>query len=498
MVALVTLNKTDERLRIALVWPLGFDPKIVIPLALGYLKSNLPAEKYDVRIFDNALRGISATSPRFKKELTDFAPHVVGVSSWSPTIEESVLIIQTAKELLPDVVTVGGGAHVSSYAHKVLPHLEFDFVFRGEADLYFTKFLEQVVQETPDWDSVKGLAYRGSNEEIVYNDKHEEVDLDTIKFPDYEAMNLEKYQEYGYRWNTLEKKNAPLWVTRGCPYRCTFCAAPELNGRPVRTHSIEYMVDWVKYLYEKRGVRWFNIVDDNFTYHLDFAKEFCRAMIGLSLPGVGFSTPNGIRMNRGDKELWALMKQAGWGTVIVAPESGSQNTLAIMEKDLKLEIVPRVVNELREAGLKVQAFFILGYPGEGMEDINQTSELIKKCRFNFVFMNNFQPLPGTPVYDQLVEQGEIEDGLMPINYSDGIRVYTPKGLESFNFPRFVLKTYILMMLRDPLNIPYMVKLFNPLWLARKVLVNILGMLNPAVRKNFLKKPKSDLMPTAHA
>ena len=65
------------------------------------------------------------------------------------------------------------------------------------------------------------------------------------------------------------------------------------------------------------------------------------------------------------------MKQAGWRTLIVAPESGSEHTLKIMQKDLKIEIVPRVVHEIREAGLKVQAFFILGYPGERKEDLEK-------------------------------------------------------------------------------------------------------------------------------
>jgi anaerobic magnesium-protoporphyrin IX monomethyl ester cyclase len=235
------------------------------------------------------------------------------------------------------------------------------------------------------------------------------------------------------------------------------------------------MVDWVEFLYHQRGVRWLNIIDDNFTYDKKFAKAFCLAMIDLNLPDLKFGTPNGIRMERGDVELWGLLKQAGWETIVLAPESGSQDTLDEMKKDLDFAIVPRIVSELKDAGLKVQAFFILGYPGETMEDIKKTSKFITDCRFNFIFMNNFQPLPGTPIYDDLVSQGQIEDGLMPINYSDGVRVYTPPGLKNFNFPMFVLRKYLSIMLRDPLNIPYMFTLFHPLILVKKVSKNIFGM-----------------------
>jgi len=466
---------TGEKLRVALLWPNGFDPEYLMPISLGYLKSNLDPNHYDVRIFDNALRKLPSTSPIFQDELSAFAPQVVGISSWSPMFPEALALARVAKSILKDVVVVGGGAHISSYYKKVMHHREFDYVFCGEADLSFGDFLRELTSDQPDWNKAGGLVYRKPDGTLATNPTVQIDDLDTIKIPDYEAMNLPGYHAAGYRWNTRVRDNAPIWITRGCPYRCTFCAAPDLNGRPVRTHSIEYMVKWITALYHEKGVRWFNIIDDNFTYHREYAKAFCRAMIDLKLPGLGFGTPNGIRMSRGDTELWALMKQAGWTTVIVAPESGSENTLKIMKKDLKLEIVPRVVRELREAGLKVQAFFILGYPGETLDDIQKSADLIEKCRFNFVFMNNFQPLPGTPVYDDLVAKGEIEDGLMPINYSDGVRVYTPKGLENFNFPGFVLSTYLRMMLRDPLNIPYMLTLFNPLMVIKKVLKNLASM-----------------------
>lgn len=464
-------------MRIALVWPYGFDPKYVMPLALGYLKSNLNSEKYDVRIIDNSLRDRRADSPEFARDIEEFDPHIVGISTWSPTFEETLHIARVVKAINSDIVTIVGGAHATSYAHKVMAHVVFDYIFRGEAELSLPVLLEELRQDEPDLSKVLGLVYRNEKSGGVVQNEMERVDdIDIIGYPDYEAMDLDGYHRAGYRWNTPEQKNAPIWATRGCPYRCTFCAAPAMNGKPVRKHSVEYMVQWVEYLYHQKGIRWFNIIDDNFTFDKRYAKTFCEAIINLKLKGLGFGTPNGIRMNKGGPELWRLMKMAGWRTLIVAPESGSENTLKIMKKDLDLQIVPRVVDEIRKAGIKVQAFFILGYPGERPEDIEKTANFIKQCRFDFVFMNNFQPLPGTPVYDELVAQGKIEDGLMPINYSDGVRVYTPPELRNFNFPRFILKTYFLMALRNPMNIPYMITLFNPMMLARKLYSNFMSML----------------------
>ncbi|MBF0135801.1 MAG: B12-binding domain-containing radical SAM protein [Magnetococcus sp. DMHC-1] len=463
-------------MKVALIWPHGFDRTTVMPLALGYLKSNLDLERHEVRIVNCVLTDRDARSPALAAELREFAPRVVGVTCWGPTFPEAMDLFRLVRNILPDAVTVIGGVQASSYYEKIIQNKEIDFLFRGEAELSFPVFLDELEQQNPDWSRVKGLTWLDGSGQMHTNDVERETNLDRIRIPDYAAMDLQGYRAIGYRWNTTVINNAPIWVTRGCPYQCTFCNAPNLNGRDVRVHSLEYVVAWIKYLYDEWGTRWFNIIDDNFTFNVDYAKRFCRAMIALNLPGIGFGTPNGIRMQRGDPELWRLMKQAGWRFVIVAPESGSPRTLQRMKKKINLDLIPGVVDQLRKAGLKVQAFFIVGFPGETREDLMLTLDFIRRCRFNFIFLGNFQPLPGTPIYDELVREGEIVDGLLPKTYSDGVRTYTPSGLKDFNFPGFILRTYLMFALRDPLNIPYMLKIFNPRFLLGKLMRNIAEML----------------------
>jgi anaerobic magnesium-protoporphyrin IX monomethyl ester cyclase len=250
----------------------------------------------------------------------------------------------------------------------------------------------------------------------------------------------------------------------------------KMNGRKVRSHSVPYVVDWVTRLYREHDIRMFSIIDDGFTSDLDMAKEFCRAMANLNLPGLGFSTPTGIRAQRTDDELLGLMKRAGWEFLCVAPESGSKRTLKRMRKDLNLEAFPETVSRIRGAGLKVHGFFIVGYPGETRQDIAQTSRFIRKCRFDLLFISNFQPLPGTPVYDELVRSGEIREGLIPGNYSDGDRAYTPAGLRGFNFPMFVLREFLWLALSRPGNVPYIFQVVNPRMIGKKIWTNTWNMI----------------------
>jgi radical SAM superfamily enzyme YgiQ (UPF0313 family) len=458
-------------MKIVFIWPKGFDTKYVMPLAFGYLISNLDINKHKIKFIDCSFNKLDADSPVLKQEIVNFTPDVVGVSCWSNTYHEAVKILRLVKSIRKDIITVIGGVHVATYSDRMMEHREIDFLFRGEAERSFPVFLDEIEGGNVQFKNVLGLTYRKNNIVIKNSPDHRD-NIDEIKWPDYNAINLERYIRSGYRLHTTVKRNAPIWVTRGCPYRCTFCTAPLLNGKKVRKHSVAYMVELVKFLYHDKNIKQFNIIDDNFTFHTEYAKDFCRAIIDLKLKDLRFSTPNGIRVQRTDKELLSLMREAGWRNIIIAPESGSKRIVQKMKKDLDPDIVSKKVEEIRDAGLKCSGFFIIGYPGEEIEDIKKTVDLIKKCRFNFFFLNNFQPIPGTPLYDELVQKGEIEDGLMPKNYSDGVRAYTPPSLKNLNFPKMVLGLYLNLAFREPLNIPFMLMQVNPRMVVVKIMKNL--------------------------
>lgn len=438
--------------KICLIWPPGFLLAYSIPLPLALLKSNLEHTGCEVKIIDCVLNGWRADSPDLLREVAEFGPDLVGVSTWSPMFPEAAQILGRVKELNPAIITALGGPHATTYYQSVMAFPQIDYAFRGEAERSFARFVAGWQAGNLDPREIPGLVYREGGQ--LRDNAMDRPELDSLALPDFDAIHLHAYNRRGYRWNSPKVNNAPLWVTRGCPYRCQYCSSPTLNGREIRKHGIEYMMRQIRILYADHGVRWFNIIDDNFTFDVPFAKEFCRAVIALRLKGAGFGTPNGIRMSRGDPELWSLMKAAGWRHLIIAPESGSQHTLQLMKKDLQLGIVPKKVAEIKAAGLKVQAFFIVGYPGETPADIRETFRLIRRCRFNFAFLANFQPLPGTPVYMDLVARGEIQDGLLPENFSDGLRTYTPPELKNFNFAAFFFLTHLMMLFTNPRNIPY--------------------------------------------
>lgn len=426
-----------EKTKIVLVYPRGGNIKQGIPLAFAYLKSNTDDSKYDIKIIDCTLDDIAPTSSDFADRIKQINPEVVGVYSWSYNFPEALMVLKTVKQINPSITTIFGGPHATVFAEKVIKNKEIDFVFRGEAELSFLAFLDEIKKTNPDFSKVKGLVYRDEKGEAILNEIARIENPDDVKIPDYSAINLERYIEKGYSYQNSKERSAPIWATRGCPYRCAFCSVPSVSGRKIRRHSIEYMIQWLKFLYTEYDIRGFVIIDDNFTFDIEYAKAFCKEVIKLGYKDIEFNCPNGIRMQRGNYELWSLMRQAGWRRLVVAPESGSERVLQTLRKDLNLKKVPDIVKDIKRAGLEAHGFFMIGCPGETREDLKETESFIRKCKFDAISIANFQPMPGTPIYDELVAKKEITSDTLPTLFADiRHRSYVPPALKDFDFAKF--------------------------------------------------------------
>jgi len=458
----------DNRISIVLIQPYGLNPKIVLPLSLSYLKANLDEKICDVNIIDCALRGLKSNSEEFKKLLQSYEPHIIGVSAWTQTYQEALDILKISKIFFKNVITVIGGSHASANYKEVVKNEQIDFLFRGESEFTFPLFINRILNNI-DFSNISGLVYRRANGELIINEPLVVNDIDKIKIPSYDSINLDEYIESGYRYHTREKYNAPILLTRGCPYTCQFCSVSLVNGKRVRKHGPGYVIRWIKYLYYEKGIRHINIIDDNFTFDVEYAKNICKQIIQLNLKRLSFGTPNGIRMQRGDRELWGLMKKAGWKSIIVAPESGSTHTLKLMRKNLKKEIVPNVVDDMKKMGLYVQGYFIIGYPGETKNDLLETRKLIMKTRFDLVSMFRFQPLPGTPVFDSLVEKSEISKDFLPNDYYSRKPNYETYTLRKVNIPLFYIITYFLFFLQNPKRICFLVSKYDIYGIFKRII-----------------------------
>ena len=333
---------------------------------------------------------------------------------WTIHKKNATTTLKKVKEIDRNIVTIAGGPHFTGSVDYSLKSDQgiIDYVLKGEAEFTLKQFLDTVSKTNFSEDDLKkidGLCFIKSDGSIHETPMTFPPTLDDFGQPDYSVIDIHAYLKKGYFYRIHKKMHAPILSTRGCPYTCDYCAAPYLNGRGIRKHSLKYLKELIQNLYDNYGIRHFNIIDDNFTFDVFYAKAFCKMIIDNKhrFKGISFGTPNGIRIERSDQQLFYLMKAAGWERIMVAPESGSPKVLEQMSKHLDLSVVPEKVKQIQKAGLEVEAFFILGHPGEDKNTVEETRQFIKDVRFDMAAFYSFQPLPGTPIYDILVKAGSL-------------------------------------------------------------------------------------------
>lgn len=322
------------------------------------------------------------------------------------------------------------GPEVSAQRGRILEETEADYAITGDGENPFSRLLDIISENdlsTQALSGIEGIVFRDDRNEIISRPPAFR-DISEIKYCNYEKINFAKYLEknYSYGMHPKNTRTAPIMTTRGCPYSCNFCTIPIINGRKIRRRSIKSIIDEICYLYEKYEVRGITIIDDNFNFGFDYAKEFCREIINLGLEDLSFDCNNGVRINYLDEELLSTMKQAGWRCIVIAPESGSIRTLKKMNKKIDLDVVSQKISLIKKKGFILWGFFIIGYPGETAEDIKETIRFACKEKFDGVSFHCFHPLSGTPAFNELVRSGEI-DGL---DYdADFLKInYAPRGM----------------------------------------------------------------------
>jgi len=421
--------ETSRKLTILFAWPsVTFDQTLnFIPLGIGYIAANLP-DFCQAFMWDGALGNLPDED--ILHVIEDLNPEILAFSVWRFNSEKARKLAALAKNKFPDLTIIAGGPEPSANAELFMAdNQQFDYLIAGEGEKTFSELLESLYNNETGYDRLShicGLSFRNGVE--IHTVKTEWVRWDDLKNCNYGFIQFDKYLAKGYSYGFSDNNDftAPILTTRGCPYSCEYCSARKVNGLKVRLKKPESILCEIKILYDKYNVRNFNIIDDNFTFDMDFSKTVCRGILDLKLSGVRFCSPNGVRMEKLDKELLELMKEAKWEWIFIAPESGSEKTLRNMKKALNLNTVTDKIALIKGVGLKVFGFFIIGYPGETISDIFKTFFFAIFNRFDSVVFTCFQPLPGTPVYEKLEREGKLKNWKPGNDYYEV--TYAPEGL----------------------------------------------------------------------
>jgi len=370
------------------VRPYG-SPHIGVAYLMSYLKQRgISAEVVDVSL-DYANRDNLVVSA-----IDEYQPDLIGISLFTNIAHEGVRMVKMLKKQY-SVPIVAGGPHISCTREDFLRKAPADYgiIKEGEKPL-FNLIKALFIDKTPEAICrIPGLICRDASGDFVVNENTDLIiDLDSIPFPDLLSFGIEKYGFYKSRHYTI-------LTSRGCPYACSYCAAPVCTGRRFRTRSVENILEEMEFWIGK-GFVGFGIFDDAFNQDLARAKEFCRRLIDKGW-GVPFDLYNGMRANMVDQELFDLLKDAGCTFVGFGMESGNDEILKKIGKHLTKQQLLKAIELSNGVGIPCAVNFILGHPGETPQTAQDTLDFAKSLNCAYVNIYTLVPYPGTRSYDIL-------------------------------------------------------------------------------------------------
>lgn len=434
---------TNEK--IVLVVPLSRTHYVVPPLGLGYIATALRDKEFnDIVILDCLKEKLGLKG--LQKRLVQLQPAVVGFQLYSYDFPFVVKSIRLVKELLPGCIVIIGGPHVSAVGDLALREIPgADFGFAGEGEMGLPLLMKRLLrEESISFPEIPGLIYR-QGDRIQMNPRAVVIDLDDLGFPAWDLMVPGEYPDSPQGGFYKNFPIAPISTTRGCPYSCTFCGSTVNMGKKLRFRSIAMVLEEMQVLYNKYGVREFHIIDDMFNFRKQRVIDFCHAIREQRLD-ISYTFPNGLRLNHLVLETLRMMKDTGAYSFNVGIESGSQRILDMMKKNLTLELIEEKVDLIVEAGLEPCGFFIIGFPGETIEDIKATIKFAKRLKLKRAHFSNFLPLPGTEATRQLIENNEIEKPVWEDLFYAKVP-YAPKGISKRKLKSLQRRAYLSFYLR---------------------------------------------------
>ncbi len=334
-----------------------------------------------------------------KSTIVEYQPDIVGISANSPMFASACVVAKIIKEIQREIVVILGGPHVSMLGKEALNCQDIDIGIKGEGEYTVVELLD-AFEHGKKLNNIQGIIYR-ENGKIVENSSRAFIqDLDSLCYPHENAPDvLKDYKKYP------PKAFKNILATRGCSYNCFFCGSRELWSRKVRFRSPENVIQEIQNL-QKRGIRSFRFEDDTFGMNKKYLNDLCNALI-LHCPGITWVCE--LHVNLVDEETISLMKKAGCYTIQLGIESGNNEILKKMRKNMTIEEAYEAAQIIKKYEIELEGFIMIGFPYETEETLDDTIEAIKKFKCDEIIYSIFTPYPGTEAFQFCKEKGLIGD-----------------------------------------------------------------------------------------
>ena len=282
-----------------------------------------------------------------------------------------------------------------------------DYIIHGEGEHSLVELLD-ALNKGEDVSGVAGVSYLKQGHVFKNSPRSVEKDLSLFPMADWDVVDIDSYRNIWVKKHGYFSLN--LATTRGCPYKCNWCAKP-IYGNRYNSRPPELVMNEIQYLIENYGVQYFWMCDDIFGLKPNWVQQFLNAKKERNLE-FQYKIQSRVDLMLKDDNLDALV-QSGADMIWVGAESGSQKILDAMDKGTKVEQIYEATKNLKERGAKIAFFLQFGYPGETIADIKKTINMVLELMPDDIGISVSYPLPGTKFYEKVKSQLKVKS-----NWSD--------------------------------------------------------------------------------
>lgn len=362
-------------------------PSLDIPIISAYLKEqgvnvdfiDMRVNKYQTDILESLIHK--------DYELVVIEGTVLNHSSCKDTIVEIRRLLPESKILLRGEVTT----FLPIETLNRIPELDISAMYDSEYTIY--EVLTCIQRQSP-FSNIQNIAYRNEESEVIINTVEKSKNcLDALPFPDYDIYDYDKYLKFDHE--TVVKSS------RGCPGSCKFCNRTQMSR--FRLFSISRFVDEIEILMSK-GFKSFFFQDDTFAFSDKRVEDLQTELIRRNIK---IKWTSNIRIKDITEKRVRLMKQAGAYRVFVGLETFNLASSKIINKNLSIKEIEEKIAILKKHDLEVHTSFIVGSPGDSIEDLKNTMRVLKEIKPTIATFNMLKLFPGTDIYNNPENYGII-------------------------------------------------------------------------------------------
>lgn len=361
------------------------------PLGLAYIASSVLQHGHEARIID--CDGETDYWKAIEEACTGFKPDLVGFYTMTWTFRQAKKIFEFIKELIPGVISVVGGPNVTAFPVESLEIGGFDYAVQCEGE-YAIKDLLDCIQGDKAIEQVRNLIYRADGAIRINSVMDYVDDLDEIPFPAWNLLPVLAYNDIF----TINRHFATMIASRGCPFKCTFCDRKNRMGSKWRIRSVENVLKEIEFLKSNYGIREIMFFDDNFIISRKWILEFCDRVRELNI-----KWECRTRVDTVNGEILRKMKESGCYRIRYGMESGNDEILKILKKDITVEKIRECAKNTNKVGIEIFAYFMMGLPHESLQNVEETVNLALEIDPDFVLFSKTILIPGSEIFDWAVQ-----------------------------------------------------------------------------------------------